>query len=153
MICFGEMTHTVREKADIFAETLLLLLWLYIPLLDLGRFFSFKILYTVGRPPWRGISPSQGLYLHIEHQTQNKHTQDIHALIGIRTQVPALERMNTVYVLDHATTVIGFQKRYKHQIAWSSSPVFLCSSTLVQVEHGDVLEEKYFFAFTDALSL
>jgi hypothetical protein len=26
--------------------------WLYSPLLDFGRFFSFLILYTVGRTPW-----------------------------------------------------------------------------------------------------
>jgi hypothetical protein len=29
-------------------------LWSYIPLLDLGRFFSFLIFYTVGRTPWTG---------------------------------------------------------------------------------------------------
>jgi hypothetical protein len=29
---------------------------------DLSRFFSFLILYTVGRTPSTGISPSQGLY-------------------------------------------------------------------------------------------
>jgi hypothetical protein len=32
-------------------------LWLYSPLLDLGRFFSFLILYTVGRTPWMGDRP------------------------------------------------------------------------------------------------
>jgi hypothetical protein len=31
-----------------------LLLWLYSPLLGLGRFFSFLIFYTVGRTPWTG---------------------------------------------------------------------------------------------------
>jgi hypothetical protein len=29
-------------------------LWLYCPLLDLGRYFNFLILYTVGRTPWMG---------------------------------------------------------------------------------------------------
>jgi hypothetical protein len=45
---------------------------LYSPLLDLGRFFQFlnPIWYTVDRTPWTGISPSQGLYLHIG---QHKH--------------------------------------------------------------------------------
>jgi hypothetical protein len=28
--------------------------WLYSPLLDIGRFFGFLILYTVGRTPWTG---------------------------------------------------------------------------------------------------
>jgi hypothetical protein len=32
----------------------LLLLWLYRPLLDRYRFFSFLILFTVGRTPWTG---------------------------------------------------------------------------------------------------
>jgi hypothetical protein len=31
--------------------------WLYSPLPDLGRFFSFIILYTVGRNPWTGDQP------------------------------------------------------------------------------------------------
>jgi hypothetical protein len=33
-------------------------LWLYSPLLGLGRFFSFLILYTVGRTPWTDL-PTQ----------------------------------------------------------------------------------------------
>jgi hypothetical protein len=41
-------------------------LWLYSPLLDFGRFFSFVILYTVSRTPLTGISPSQDRYLHTE---------------------------------------------------------------------------------------
>jgi hypothetical protein len=52
-----------------------ILLLLYIPLLGLGRFFSFLILYTVGRTPWTGISPSEGLYLHTEQHKHNKRTQ------------------------------------------------------------------------------
>jgi hypothetical protein len=69
----------------------LICLWLYSPLLDLGRFFSFLILHTVGRTPWtgdqpvarpqsvrllgRGISLSQGRYLHTE---QHKHRINVH---------------------------------------------------------------------------
>jgi hypothetical protein len=33
---------------------IIIIIWLYSPLLDLGRFFSFLILYTVGRIPWTG---------------------------------------------------------------------------------------------------
>jgi hypothetical protein len=47
--------------------------------------FSFLILYTVGRTPCTGISPSQGLYLH----KQNKHT-NIHASSGIRAHDPSV---------------------------------------------------------------
>jgi hypothetical protein len=36
---------------------LLLLLWLYSPFLGLGHFFSFLILYTVGRTPWTEDQP------------------------------------------------------------------------------------------------
>jgi hypothetical protein len=50
-------------------------LWLYRPLLDLGCFFSFLILYTVGRTPWWGISSSQGCYLHMG---QHKHRINAH---------------------------------------------------------------------------
>jgi hypothetical protein len=32
-------------------------LWLYSPLLELGRFFSFLIPYTVARTPWTGDQP------------------------------------------------------------------------------------------------
>jgi hypothetical protein len=51
------------------------LLWHYLPiygstaLVDLVRFFNqFLNLYTVGRNPWMGISPSQGRYLHTGQQ-------------------------------------------------------------------------------------
>jgi hypothetical protein len=49
-------------------------LWLHSPL-DLDHFFSFLNLYTVGRILGRGISPSQGRYIHTE---QHKHTINAH---------------------------------------------------------------------------
>jgi hypothetical protein len=52
-------------------------LWLYSPMLDLGCFLSFLILYTVGRTPWTGDQPVARTT-----QTQNKRTQDIHASSG-----------------------------------------------------------------------
>jgi hypothetical protein len=50
---------------------------LYGPLLGPRRFFflSFVILYTVGRTPWTGISPSQGLN---QHTGQHKHRIKAH---------------------------------------------------------------------------
>jgi hypothetical protein len=58
---------------------LLLLLWLYSPLLDLGHFFSFLILFTVGRIPCTGDQTVAGLLpTHKTTQTQNKRTQYRH---------------------------------------------------------------------------
>jgi hypothetical protein len=54
--------------------------------------FSVSLSYTqsVGLLG-RGISPSQGHYLHTEHKHRiNKHT-DIHALSGIRTHDPSVQ--------------------------------------------------------------
>jgi hypothetical protein len=53
----------------------------------LGRFLSFSILLqSLGLLGW-GISPSQGLYLHIEQHKHiiNVHNRDMNALSGIRT--------------------------------------------------------------------
>jgi fatty acid desaturase len=60
---------------------LLLLFWLYSPLLGLGRFFSFLILYTVGMTPWTGDQPvARPLPAHrtTTTQTQSKRTQYRH---------------------------------------------------------------------------
>jgi hypothetical protein len=66
---------------------LLLLLLLYSPLLGLGRFFSFLILYTVGRTPWTGDQPfARPLPTH----RINVHNTDIHALSGIPTHDPSV---------------------------------------------------------------
>jgi hypothetical protein len=49
------------------------------PLLGLGRFFSFLILYTVGRTPWTGDQPAaRPLLKQRTTQTQNKPTQYRH---------------------------------------------------------------------------
>jgi hypothetical protein len=64
------------------SSPLLLLLLLYGPLLGLCRFFSFLILYRVGRIPWTENQP--GARPLPTHRT-NAHNTDIHALSGIRT--------------------------------------------------------------------
>jgi hypothetical protein len=46
-------THS-QLLTEILNELLLLILWLYSPLLDLGGFFRFFILYTVSRTSWTG---------------------------------------------------------------------------------------------------
>jgi hypothetical protein len=52
-------------------------------LLDLGRFFSFLILYTVSRTPWTVRQPVARPLLTHRTQTEYTHT-GIHALSGIR---------------------------------------------------------------------
>jgi hypothetical protein len=60
---------------------------LYSPLLGLGCFFSFLIIYTVGRTPWMGDQPvAKPLPTH----RKNART-DIHALSGIRTHNPSVQ--------------------------------------------------------------
>jgi hypothetical protein len=58
---------------------ILLLLWLYSPLLGLGRFFNLLILYTVGRTTLTGDQPT----------------------------IPAIELAKTVHALDRTATLIG----------------------------------------------
>jgi hypothetical protein len=60
-------------------------------LLDLGRFFSFLILYIVGRTPCKGDQlVARSLPTHRTTHTQNKNT-DIHAFSGIRTHDPSVQ--------------------------------------------------------------
>jgi hypothetical protein len=68
--------------------TVSLSLWLYSHL-DLGRLSCFLIYTQAVGLLGRGISPSQGRYLHRTTQTQNKRT-DIHVLSGIRTHDPSV---------------------------------------------------------------
>jgi hypothetical protein len=50
-------------------------LWLSVLLLELGRFFSFLVLFTVGRTPLTGDQPvAKPLPTHRKTQTQNKRT-------------------------------------------------------------------------------
>jgi hypothetical protein len=65
--------------------TLLLLLWLYNSFLGIGRFFSFLILYTAGRTPWRG---DQSVARPLPTHRTDAHNTDIHALRGVRTHNP-----------------------------------------------------------------
>jgi hypothetical protein len=76
--------------------------------LDLGRFFSFLIVYTVGRTPWKGDQPvARPLPTHRITQTQNKRTQTSMRRVGFEPTIPAFERAKTVTALDCAATVTG----------------------------------------------
>jgi hypothetical protein len=70
------------NKCEVPSGMLLLLLWLYGPLLDLGCFFQFLNLNTVGRTPWTGDQPvERPLPIPRTTQTQNKHTQYRHPCV------------------------------------------------------------------------
>jgi hypothetical protein len=88
-------------------------LWLYSPLLDLCRFFSFLIFYTVGRIPWTGDHPvARPLPAHKTAQTQNKCTQTSMPQMGFEPPIPVFERAKTVHALDRAATVVGCLSLY-----------------------------------------
>jgi hypothetical protein len=88
-------------------ESLSLSLSLYGPL-NLGRYFSFLILYTVGRTPWTGDQPvARPLPTYLTTQTQNKRTQTSIPRVGFEPTTSVLERAKTVQVLDRAATVTG----------------------------------------------
>jgi hypothetical protein len=64
--------------------------WLYSPMLDLGRLFSFSVFYTVDRSPWTGDQPiGRPLPTRRTAETEKMHT-DIHASSGNRTHGPSV---------------------------------------------------------------
>jgi hypothetical protein len=82
---------------------------LYSPLLDLGRFLSFLILYTAARTPWTGDQAvARPLPTQRTTKSQNKRTE-IHGLSGIGTPDPSVRAGETIHDLDCAATVIGGQ--------------------------------------------
>jgi hypothetical protein len=70
---------------------------------DLGRFFSLFLIYTL---LGRGISPSQGRYLHTEKHKHNKRTQISMSLVGFEPTIPLFERAKIVDAFDRTATVI-----------------------------------------------
>jgi hypothetical protein len=106
----------------------------YSHLLGLGPFFSFLILYIVGRTPWTGDQPvARPLPMHRTPQTQNKHT--IHtsmASVAFEPTIPAFERANTIYILDRPATVIGV-----HFIWVSKITASYTKPTLITTFHMD----------------
>jgi hypothetical protein len=76
--------------------------------MDLGRFFSFLIIYTVGRTPRPGDQPFARPPPTHRTQTQNNRTQTFMPRVGFEPTIPVFERAKTVHALDRAATVIGF---------------------------------------------
>jgi hypothetical protein len=82
-------------------------LWFYVPLLCLGRFFTFLIFYTVGWTPWTGDQPvSRPLAEHRAAQRLNAHRHP-YLKWDSKPMTALFERVKTVYALDRPATVIG----------------------------------------------
>jgi hypothetical protein len=63
-------------------------------------FFSFLIIYTVGRTPWTGDQPvARPLSAHRTTQTQNKRTQTSVLRVGFEPTIPVFELALTLYTL------------------------------------------------------
>jgi hypothetical protein len=82
-----------------------------LPFLVFLAFFSFIILYRASRTLGRGISPSQGRYLHAGQHKQNKRTQTLMSRVGFENKIPVFERTKIVHALDCTGTVIGVRLR------------------------------------------
>jgi hypothetical protein len=116
-------------------------LWLYSTSLGLGRFFSHLIFFiqSVGLLG-RGISPSQGRFLHTGQRKQNKRTHTSIPQVGIEPTISVLERAKTVHVLDRAATVIGRPCHFTTSKASSSTH---CIGDWVGPRAGlDVMEKR-----------
>jgi hypothetical protein len=82
-------------------------LWLYRPL-DLCRFFSFIILYTVGRTPWtRDLPVARPLPKHRTRQIETKRTQTFMPQVGFEPTIPVFKQVKAIHSLDRAATVIN----------------------------------------------
>jgi hypothetical protein len=90
--------------------------WLYSHLLDIRRFFSFLKFYTVG-VLGRGISPSQGLYLHTE-----EHRQTSMPRVGFEPTILVFEWAKMVHHVDRVATVVGY---VCHTRVWRYSSTIL----------------------------
>jgi hypothetical protein len=73
------------------------------------RFISLQLLdfrQSVGLLG-RGISPSEGRYLHRTTQTQNKRRRTPMTWVGFEPMIPAFERANAFHALDRADSVLA----------------------------------------------
>jgi hypothetical protein len=75
-----------------FLNVCTILLWLYSLLLGLGRIFNFLIYTQSVGLLGRGISPSQGRYLHTEQHKQNERTQTSMPRVGFESTTLMSER-------------------------------------------------------------
>jgi hypothetical protein len=89
------------------------------PFVGLWPYVQFRNPYTqsVGLLG-RGISPSQGRYLHPGQHKQNKRTPTSMPFMGFEPTTPVFKRAKTIHVLDRGATVIGFPIYYLYKIKY-----------------------------------
>jgi hypothetical protein len=100
-----------NDLGETVVAQLLLLLWLYSPLLGLGRFFSFFILYTFGRSPWTGDQS-------VARPLPTHKTQISIPWVGFEPTNTAFDPAKAVHSVSRAATVIGVVgqlTRYKYR--------------------------------------
>jgi hypothetical protein len=93
----------VQDGKDSWENETVLSIYGFAALVGLGRFFSFLIHTQTAGLLGRGISPSQGRYLH----KQNKRTQTSMSQVGFEPTIPVFERAKMVDTLDSAATAMG----------------------------------------------
>jgi hypothetical protein len=143
-LCFRSGGHCDQPITDYLS----IYLWLYSPLLDLGRFFSFLTLYRVGRTPWTGEQPvARPLPTRKTTRIENKHTQTFMPLVGFELTIPAFEREKALYALDRAATVIGRLQiiprkflRLSHETDMSVVSSSRATKIIMEFKHIDVPE-------------
>jgi hypothetical protein len=77
------------------------------PLIGPWPLLSSLVLYNVLGHPGRGISPSQGRYLHTEQHNHRMNAHTSRPWVGFESTAPVFERTKTVQAFDHAATVMG----------------------------------------------
>jgi hypothetical protein len=82
-------------------------------IVNLVRFFSFLIYTQSVGLLGRGMSLSQGRYLHTEHHKHRINTRKTFMpRVGLEPTIPVFGLAKTVHALDRAATVIGLIKNY-----------------------------------------
>jgi hypothetical protein len=76
------------------------------PLLDPGRLFCFRILYTDGRSIWMGDQSSLGFY-QVKDIINRINALTFMPRVEFEPAIPSFEWKKTVHALDSAATVIG----------------------------------------------
>jgi hypothetical protein len=90
-----------------------------LPLLNLGRFFSSLILYTVGRTPRTGDQPvARPLPAHSTAQTQNKHTQSSMPQVRFEPKIPVFERVKIIHALTARPLWSAVRTHQTNSVAW-----------------------------------